>query len=536
MPSEHDSRSHRLGVADQPAAGLGETIVWRHGPPLPEQRARTLAEHIARLSAAFGDQPVLDDGGRRLGRRELDAAAARLAGALQAQLPRGGRFAILVANGLPHLLAELAAWRLAAVAVPIFTGYPPARLREMLAAVAPAVVLAEAAGLAALAPAAALRLDPERLLAAAFASAPLGAAGAQRAVDADTPCLIQFTSGSSGTPRGVVLSHDNLCSQQAAFALLWPEIGPGDRLAAYLPWHHSFGALAERLWALSRGATLTVVPGGGRDRELLAATLRAVRPTVFMSVPKIHALAMERGLFGAGSLRWAFTAGAPLDQAVFRWYQQRGIPVYEGWGLTEASPSCTITVPGAAHVAGVVGQPIPGVAVGVRASDGRIFVRGPGVMRGYYGQESPCLQDGMLDSGDLGAWTEAGLRLSGRADHQLKLANGEKVSAAALEAELQAHPAILHAVVALDGGLVAVIEARSGASADAVAGAVAALNAAQEAPWQRLIAVYLLQQPMAVENGMLTASLKVARGRVLSTLRAWRLHGGALLERLALED
>jgi long-subunit acyl-CoA synthetase (AMP-forming) len=308
----------------------------------------------------------------------------------------------------------------------------------------------------------------------------------------------------------------------------------GDRLAAYLPWHHSFGALAERLWALSRGATLTVVPGGGRDRDLLALTLRAVRPTVFMSVPKIHALAMERGLFAAGGLRWAFTAGAPLDQAVFRWYQERGIPVYEGWGLTEASPSCTITVPGAGHVPGVVGQPIPGVAVGVRAGDGRIFVRGPNVMRGYYGQESPCLQDGMLDSGDLGAWTEAGLRLNGRADHQLKLANGEKVPAGEIEAALQAHPAILHAVVAVEGELVAVVEARGGAGAAAVAAAVAALNAMQEAPWQRLAAVYLLRQPMAVENGMLTASLKVSRGRVLSTLRAWRAHGGPALERLAL--
>jgi long-subunit acyl-CoA synthetase (AMP-forming) len=331
----------------------------------------------------------------------------------------------------------------------------------------------------------------------------------------------------------VVLSHGNLCSQQAAFAALWPEIGPGDRLAAYLPWHHSFGALAERLWALCRGATLTVVPGGGRDRELLAATLRAVRPTVFMSVPKIHALVMERGLIAERSLRWAFTAGAPLDHTVFRWYQERGIPVHEGWGLTEASPSCTITVPGAAHVQGVVGQPIPGVAVGVRASDGRIFVRGPNVMRGYFGLESPCLLDGMLDSGDLGAWTEAGLHLHGRADHQLKLANGEKVSAATLEAALHSHPAILHAVVAVEGELMAVVEACAGAGAAAVMAGVVALNAAQEAPWQRLAAVYLLHQPMAVENGMLTASLKVSRGRVLSTLRAWRLHGGPALERLA---
>jgi hypothetical protein len=132
-----------------------------------------------------------------------------------------------------------------------------------------------------------------------------------------------------------------------------------------------------------------------------------------------------------------------------------------------------------------------------------------------------------------GAWTEAGLRLNGRADHQLKLANGEKVSAAALEAGLQSHSAILHAVVGVEGELVAVVEARPGAGTGAVSAAVAALNAAQEAPWQRIAALYLLHQPMAVENGMLTASLKVSRGRVLANLRSWRQHGGPAMERIA---
>jgi hypothetical protein len=118
----------------------------------------------------------------------------------------------------------------------------------------------------------------------------------------------------------VVLSQGNLCSQQAAFAMLWPEIGPGDRLAAYLPWHHSFGALAERLWSLSRGACLTVVPGGGRNREL--SSRRCDR-----EAHGVHERAQDPcpgdggGAVRRGGLRWAFTAGAPLEPTVSAWYR-----------------------------------------------------------------------------------------------------------------------------------------------------------------------------------------------------------------------
>ena len=528
MPRESQRRQSGT-QAGECASALCDTIIWRSGLQL-QPYPRTLAALVASLVAEHADQVVLIDAGRSCTWRDLDAWSARLAGRLADRVPPGGRIAILAHNSLEHLLGELAAWKLAAIAVPVFTGFPAPRLREMLAQVEPAVALLDDAALAACVPAGCEVLATDRLL--EMCRQP--GREALRQADEHTPCLIQFTSGSTGHPRGVVLTQGNLCRQQAAFAMLWPEIGPGDRLAAYLPWHHSFGALAERMWSLSRGACLTVVPGGGRKRDLFIQTVRTVRPTVFMSVPKIHALAMEAALFGDGALRWAFTAGAPLAAQVSAWYRQSRIPVYEGWGLTEASPSCTITLPGSPRVPGVVGQPIPGVSVGVRASDGRLFVRGPNVMRGYYGQETPCLRDGQLDTGDLGAWTEAGLQLTGRADHQLKLANGEKVSAADLEAALHGHPAIQHAVVAVDGALLAVIEARAGVPARMVLQAVREVNQKQSAAWQRLTEVYLLHEPMQIDNGLLTASMKVSRGRVLALLRAWRSEGGAQLERLAL--
>jgi long-subunit acyl-CoA synthetase (AMP-forming) len=497
-------------------------IDWRSGPPLPNLRPTTVPELIVDCLRRFPTAPVVSDGNRTATWSDLNAWSAQVAAAWSAHLPVGGRCAILVGNGLVHLVAELACWRLGAVAVPVFLGFGAQRIAELLMRVEPQVAVVDDPQIAHAVPVNVVKQSSDDLWSASSGQHQ----SKDRAVKSDDPCVIQFTSGSTGVPRGVILTHDNLASQQAAFGLHWPEIGPGDRLAAYLPWHHSFGGLAERLWSLCRGAHLTVVPGGGRDRQRLITTIREVAPTVFFSVPKIHALAAAENLFvRGGSLRWAFTAGAPMPDDLRQWYAQRDIPICEGWGLTETSPSCTLTSPGIGRE-GVVGWPIAGVTVGVRQSDGRILVRGPNVMAGYFRQPTPTLCDGVLDTGDIGAWSEDGLRLRGRADHQLKLGNGEKVCAAALEAALHTHPAILHAVVAAEPELIAVIEAQTGHASPEIWAAIDAVNAEQTVPYQRITALYIMHQHMSVENSMLTASLKVSRGQVLAAFRRWRCDGG----------
>ena len=317
----------------------------------------------------------------------------------------------------------------------------------------------------------------------------------------------------------MLLTQRNLCSQQAAFALLWPDLGPGDRLAGFLPWHHSFGGLAECLLSLVRGACLTVVPGGGRDHQCFSRTVREVRPTIFQSVPKMHRLAIQSAALDATCLRWAFTAGAPLGEAEEAWFAHAGIRVCEGWGLTESSPSATITPLGEPRVPGCVGRPIPGVSVGIR-EDGHILVAGPGVMAGYDGDDEATARvigsdpgvGRWLDSGDLGRWSEAGLVLRGRTDHTIKLANGEKVELAAIARRLEAQPGVAGAVVFTRDQvcLEAVLAPAAGAHAAELALAVAASNAGEPLLWRRVRRAWRLLESPRVDNGLMTASMKLA--------------------------
>lgn len=484
---------------------------WRRGGPLPEERPRALPELIDAACRAHDRRPVLHDRGDRWSWRGLIARADALRAHLGTSLAPGAHLAILGANSAPHLIAELACWRAGAIAVPYNPLAPPPRLARLESDLRPVAWIAD---------------EPDRLggiAAKALASTsvadlPEAAAPPVFAAAEDAPALLLHTSGSTGAPRGVLLSHGNLASQQAAFARLWPEVGPDDLAVGYLPWHHSFGALAERLWALLRGCRLHTVPGDGRDRQALFSELRRRRPSVFMSVPKLHDAIAAAGVLDPGRLRWVFTAGAPLAPVTERRYAAAGICVLEGWGTTECSPSLTITPPDEPRVPGVVGRPIPGVAVGV-AADGRLLADGPGVMLGYWDGRvlDPARRaDGSFDTGDCGEWCDGGLRLAGRRDHVLKHPNGEKVPVRSLEAALEARPGIRHAVVHLDGDdLIAICCADEVA---AVRAAVAAYHASQDVGWLRIARAYRTPEPFDAA-GSLTPSFKIDRARIIERFR-----------------
>ena len=266
-------------------------------------------------------------------------------------------------------------------------------------------------------------------------------------IQPDDICLNMYTSGTMGTPKCVQLTHKNILSQQAALSSLW-NLDDQDRFLSYLPWHHSFGGIFELFTALYNGATLSLESSYGKDPEVIMENWGKVQPTVFLSVPKVYqalveltkqSLKAEEMFFNSG-LKFVFTAAAPLPKKLSDEFEKRGIPVIEGWGLTETSPCCTLTDPDLKREPGVVGKPIPGVSIRI-AEDNEIQVKGPNVMVGYYNNEEAnkdiFTDDGWYRTGDVGELTENGLKLITRKDRIFKLSNGEKVVPTDFEKQIE---------------------------------------------------------------------------------------------------
>ena len=256
-------------------------------------------------------------------------------------------------------------------------------------------------------------------------------------VPADTISLMMYTSGTMGKPKCVQLTHKNILSQQAAMKALW-DLNHHDRFLSYLPWHHSFGGIFEKFAAIVNGATLSLEHGYGKNIDTLLDNWEKVKPTVFFSVPRIFQEIATRVMQDRNvekmifhdELRFIFTAAAPLPKNIADLFDDHGIPVVEGWGLTETSPCCTITDPAIPREQGVVGIPIPGVSIKI-ATDGEILVKGHNVMTGYYHNPEATVdvmeEDGWFRTGDVGEYTDTGLKLISRKDRIFKLSNAEKV-------------------------------------------------------------------------------------------------------------
>lgn len=264
-------------------------------------------------------------------------------------------------------------------------------------------------------------------------------------------CLNMYTSGTMGIPKSVQISHKNILSQQASLSKVW-SLNSTDRFLSYLPWHHSFGGIFELFTALNAGATIHLESSGGKSILELFANWEEAKPTVFFSVPRVYQGLIELAsknqeaenfLFNSG-LKFVFTAASPLQKKLSDEFESRGIPVIEGWGLTETSPCCTLTDPTLKRESGVVGLPIPGVEIRIGDED-EIQVKGDNVMCGYYNNDEAnkdvFTEDGWYKTGDTGAILDSGLKLISRKDRIFKLSNGEKVVPTDIEKliELQCH-------------------------------------------------------------------------------------------------
>jgi long-chain acyl-CoA synthetase len=317
----------------------------------------------------------------------------------------------------------------------------------------------------------------------------------------DTASII-YTSGTTGRPKGTVLSHHNFVSNTKSCLEVF-DITPEDTYLSFLPLSHAFERTGGFYVMVYGGATICYA----ESVETIFDDMRAVSPTVICSVPRLYekmyarivdtarsSSGMRRGLFewavragrryvseelagGAGALtrgkrnlahalvfkrihartggklRFCISGAAPLPREIAEFFHSAGIPILEGYGLTETSP--VIAVNSFENLRfGTVGKPAPGVEVKI-AEDGEILVRGDNVMQGYYKMPedtNEVMEDGWFRTGDIGRLDEDGfLVITDRKKDIIVTAGGKNIAPQKIESRLKRSPYIGEVVVVGNG-------------------------------------------------------------------------------------
>jgi long-chain acyl-CoA synthetase len=316
--------------------------------------------------------------------------------------------------------------------------------------------------------------------------------------------LLIYTSGTTGRPKGVMLSHRNLMFVARASAEA-RRLSPEDRVLALLPISHILGLTGVLLGSLVSGAEIHLV--SRFDPAPLLASFERDRLSVVIGTPSMYGILAEYAgrkqmtPVAAPALRLISSAGAPLDAAtktaaedLFRQ------TLHNGYGITECSPTVTLTSPAHPRRDLSVGAPLPGIETRLVETSGRdaapggigeLWVRGPGVMRGYYHAPAETAEvitpDGWFRTGDLARIEDGNLFIVGRSK-EMVIRFGFNVYPAEIEGVLNAHPAVARSAVmpATRGGseeLTAFVELRPGVSCSPAE--LADHSAARLAPYKR---------------------------------------------------
>lgn len=490
--------------------------------------ATTLPAIFQQTVAQFGDRPALmyKEGGRyrSITFREFSRRVEHLSAFLmEVGVGHGERVALLSENRPEWVIADQAVLAIGAIDVPVYptlTGSQVAQLlndcEAMAAVVSTRAQLEKLLSVAADIPSLQLILVmdeleghlPDRVHRFGEALRQGEASrdrmrddlkGRREVIRPDDLASIVYTSGTTGEPKGAMLTHRNFSSNALTAAGVLG-IEPTDIELSFLPLSHVFERVVYYA-LLSSGSTIAYA----ESIETLPQNLIEVRPTLLVSVPRVlekiynrthekmendsplkrevfytaleigeffHKVMNEEGrvvfptnfLYQAadrlvfkqirealgGRLRFIVSGAAPLTAEIGRFFQIAGIPVIEGYGLTETSPVLAFNPPDRPKF-GTVGRPLEGVEVRL-ADDGEIIARGPNIMKGYWNNDPATRevldQDGWFHTGDIGRFDEEGyLAIIDRKKEILVMSNGKKVAPQPIENRLQVHPIIEQAML-----------------------------------------------------------------------------------------
>ncbi len=365
-------------------------------------------------------------GGRSITWRELDDRSTVVAEHLrQLGVRSGDRVALLMLNCPEWIEVTIAAWKLAAIVVPLNVRFTAAEVSFVVANAGASIVVTDAA-LASVCVGieqTAIVLRAEDLRSMTFPAPPERRRESpmrNAKTSDDTPAFLCYTSGTTGDPKGAILTHGswNVASQGWAQAI---ELTRSDRVA--LPFPLAFtGGLAVFLFTYWAGARLVLEPSADVDR--LIVLFEEERVTALLAVPIIHQQLADHARFATADLsswRIASSGGAPVPVPLIERIQARGIPMFQGFSLTEVSAAATI-LPGhdAIRKVGSAGLPVMHGSVGIVDDDGRsvpagvvgeITVGGPQIMQGYWNlpeESAKTLANGVVHTGDLGYLDDEG--------------------------------------------------------------------------------------------------------------------------------
>jgi len=428
----------------------------------------TIGRWLTDRAAASPDRIAIDDRGVRIGYADLEGRARSLARKLQRSGYRpGDRLATVSGNSIDHVVVFFACAMAGIAFVPLSWRLSPRELSEVLITSAPAIVLVEDEHVA-------LADDALRRLAVCPLVAALGTIGIESVVpvrggvpaprrgvrDGDALMVIH-TSGSEARPKGVILTHANCFWNNLALAGAI-QLTAADVVLAMLPQFHVAAWNCQPLLAWWVGATVVLERSFQPRRILQLIADRGV--TAMMGVPTQYRLLTDDPGFpavGSTSLRQALVGGATIPAELAERWARVGIPLTQGYGLTEAAPN-VMCLPAAesAERPGAVGRPYPHVEVRIvdpvsrltleGPATGELWVRGPSVFQGYLGDPDATerAMDGeWLRTGDIAHRDAAGIFCIVDRLKDIYISGGENVAPAEVERALCLHPAIAEAAV-----------------------------------------------------------------------------------------
>jgi long-chain acyl-CoA synthetase len=367
----------------------------------------------------------------------------------------------------------------------------------------------------------------------------------RKVIGPQTLATILYTSGTTGEPKGVMLTQHNLASNTLATIDAFG-CEDDDLRLNFLPLSHIFARTCDLYCWLAGGTRMALA----ESRETVIADCQAIRPTILNGVPHFYdrvfrgltdkGLAETPGALRAalgGAIRVCCGGGAALPEHLFDYFHGHSVPLLQGYGLTESSPVISLSSKEAFR-RGASGRPIADIEVKI-ANDGEILTRGPHVMVGYY--ENPAataevLKDGWLHTGDLGRLDEDNfLYITGRKKEILVTLGGKNIAPVYLESLLTQDPLILQALVIGDGRpcLAALIVPNPDVlKAEIIARGIAVASAAEGlvhpqvlafvherirarlkdvAPYEQVQRFILLPRGFTIEQGEMTAKLTLRR-------------------------